>query len=147
MRPASGVSKPAIRRSSVDFPPPLGPKTAVVPSSRSSSAISKSKPGNVTRACTESDLSDTDRVAPVDGIDEEQHQIREYEQDRGMSVSLRIAQRFYVVVNRDRNDLGAFRNVAADHEHDAELADRMRERQHAGGQEAAGRQRCGHGPE
>ena len=48
-------------------------------------------------------------------------------------------------VDGDGNDPGTVRNIAAHHEHRAELPDGMGETQHRGGQIAAQRQRGGHG--
>ena len=61
----------------------------------------------------------------------------------GQDVRLGPAQRLDVVVDRDRQDLGLARDVAADHQHDAELADRVGEAEHGAGQEARPRQRHG----
>ena len=45
-------------------------------------------------------------------------------------------ERLHAVVDRDRDRLRLAGNAAADHQHDAELAERVRERQHRGGDEA-----------
>ena len=62
-------------------------------------------------------------------------------------VRLGPAQRLDVVVDRDREHLGLARDVAADHQHHAELAHRVGEAEDRPGQEAGPRQRHRHGQE
>ncbi len=52
--PESGFSSPAITRKSVDFPPPLGPSSAVSEPSRTSSDTSSSAVKSPKRLDTES---------------------------------------------------------------------------------------------
>ena len=52
-----------------------------------------------------------------------------------------MSKRLHAVVDRDRDRLRLAGNAAADHQHDAEFAQRVRERQHHRGQEARPRQR------
>lgn len=58
-----------------------------------------------------------------------------------------VVERLHVLEDRDRHDAGLTRNVAANHQHHAELPQRVRETEHDGGDIAACRHRRGHGNE
>ena len=60
---------------------------------------------------------------------------------------LRVFQRFDMVVDLHRHDAGLAGDVAADHQHDAELADGVGEAQDGGRDEAGSRQRQRDGEE
>ena len=62
-------------------------------------------------------------------------------------MSLTVLQRFHMVVNLHRDDPGHARNVAADHQHHAELAHRMRKGEDRGGKITRQRQGDSHGKE
>ena len=59
----------------------------------------------------------------------------------GQPVGLGVFQRLDVVVDLHRDDPGLARDVAADHQHHAELADGVGEAEDGGGEEAGPRQR------
>ena len=67
-----------------------------------------------------------ERPTRVQRIHCEQHGEREPQQPRGQNMRLLVVQGFDMLVNRDRDYLRAAGYVAADHEHDTELAERMR---------------------
>ena len=48
---------------------------------------------------------------------------------------LRVFERLDVVVDLHRNDAGLIRDIAADHQHNAEFTNRVREAKHHRGQE------------
>ena len=52
-------------------------------------------------------------------------------------MSTRVVEAFDLVEQQDRQHPGFAWNVAPDHEHDAELADRVREAEHGTGQQRA----------
>ena len=56
---------------------------------------------------------------------------------------LGVTQRLYLLVDCDRDNLGHAGNIAADHQDDAELAHRVGEPQHRGGQDPGTRERYG----
>ncbi len=64
---------------------------------------------------------------------ENQHAARE-------PVRIRILESFNVIVNLYRHHAGLVRDVSADHQHNAEFADRMSKAENGGGNEAGSRQ-------
>ena len=66
---------------------------------------------------------------------------RKQEQQRRHESRARHVEALNAVVDRDRDRLRFAGNAAADHQHDAEFAQRVRERQHHRGQEARPRER------
>jgi hypothetical protein len=72
-------------------------------------------------------LAPDERRASIQHVNRQQHDEREDEQSGGEKMGLRVFEGLDVLVDGDRDDLRATRYVAADHEHDAELAERVRE--------------------
>ena len=150
MTPASGRSRPAIWRRIVVLPAPDGPNsTSIDPGRRSTSRrASIAKPpanrcATATRSAAAPAVSDavfshTDRCSEyVDARIEERHDQQQQRRPRRR----RVVERLHRVVDRDRHRPRDARQVAADHQHHAELAERVREAQDDAGDQAADRQR------
>src|SRR5277367_4513777 len=122
------------------FPAPDGPKSTVhcdvrlklmrrvnVPTRCSMSAVRNAESGT------------TQLLSPP--IDEDERQKRDDEKKDGCAVSLTVAKVLYLVVHGDRKRSRGAGNIAADHEHHAELTDRVGEAEHGGGEDRAPRER------
>ena len=63
------------------------------------------------------------------------------QQRRGHDAGAAVVEGLHAIVDGDAERARLARQVAADHQHDAELAERVRERQDGGGQDAGPRER------
>src|SRR5690606_35006237 len=140
--PTASVSRPLTIRRSVVLPEPLGPNSAVMPSRAivSWTASAKLPRSSLTSSASSANgVSGAERHAAVDHVHGEQHEEREDEEAGRQRVRLAVLQRLDMLEDCDRDDPRFAGNAAADHQHDAELAERVREHEHHGGDVAAQR--------
>ena len=83
----------------------------------------------------------TQRAPGAEPVDPQQHREAEQQQPRGEAMRRGVFDRLDVAVQLRGDHARRAGDVAADHQHDAELADGVREAQHRGGDDAAARQR------
>ena len=81
------------------------------------------------------------------GIEGQQHAEAEQQHAAGQPVGFSVFEGFNVVVDLHRDDAGPARDVAADHQNDAELTDRMGKAEDRTAQKSGSVQRHGHAPE
>src|SRR5690606_37409609 len=155
MRKVPGMrgSSPATQRSKVVLPAPEGPKSALTPragSARSTSSVnprrSARKRSSRCAGCSATGRGRT-RATARGKVDEEERDEREREQHGRQPVCLPVVESLHVIVDRDRQYPRLAGNVAADHEHHAELADRVRKGQHDRRDDPGARERQRHAEE
>lgn len=73
-------------------------------------------------------------MAFVDRMQDQQDGERKYQQTCGQPMRLRIFQPLDMLINSDGDDLGFIGDIAADHQHDAKLANGVRKAKNSGGQ-------------
>ena len=137
----AGFDSPAIARRIVVLPLPDGPKIASTsPASHENSTSSAI--GVDWRRATERPASATTRThAARQRGGERQRGDGDDQQRRRHHAGRAIVERLHAVVDRHAQRARAARQVAADHQHDAELAERVSERQHGGGDDTGPRER------
>ena len=130
-RPSAARSSPAMQRSSVVLPEPEGPNSAVTPRAGQAQVDRQRE----ARRSTRKRARDFGTHAPtfvarrVEGVERQQDEEAESQHAAGQPVRLRVFERFDMVVDLHRDDPRLAGDVAADHQHDAEFADRVGEAQ------------------
>ena len=82
----------------------------------------------------------------VDGVDERQNRERNTEKNERHAIGGRVLERLHVIVDIDGDCACDARQIAADHEHDAEFAQRVSEAEHQRSDDAGNRERENHAP-
>ena len=129
--------RPAMERSTLVLPEPDAPKSAVTPRGGARKTTSSAKSPSARRRRTA-------RPLIACGGTPQENDEGEGEHPGGEPVRPAVVERLHVVVERDREHLGLARDIAADHQHHAELAHGVREAEHHGGDESRAGERHHH---
>src|SRR5215831_12337336 len=138
-----------MQRKTVVLPHPDGPKSPVTPVAGTVKAASRS---NVPSLPLKATLIDLVRFIcrPCDAFLDEDHRENDDKRKHGHAAredaGFAPTRRLDIVVYRDRRYLRRARDIAADHQNDAELTNGMGEAEHGTGEETGTRQRHGHCP-
>ena len=131
---------PATARSSVVFPEPDAPEQHRDSRRREAASTSRLK-SSASRLRMRADERHVQRRQPPRAFASAAYTAASTTNENTSSASAvslrrRRVQRLHIVIDRDRNRARDARQVAADHQHDAELADRVREAQDGAGDDA-----------
>src|SRR5574341_915310 len=126
----------------VDFPLPDGPINAKSSPSRQEKSTA-SRIGPACRSWTWRPLfSGMTASDPArEDVGDAERRKRQYEQQRRHDTGRTVVEGLHAVVDRDGDRLGFARDAAPDHQHHAELPERMRECQYESGDDARPSQR------
>ena len=163
IRPSSGDCSPAMQSSTVVLPAPEAPNRIVNPAETASSTssvkfcpLSRRKLFSIRAVNCSFCVAIGRRSSPsphapspacAAGIEDRQHGEAERQQNERGAVCRCVIERLHLVVNQNGDRLRCAGNIAADHEHHAELAQGVRETQNHPGQHARQSQRQHDAPE
>src|SRR3954471_20278032 len=129
-RPSSGGSRPAITRSSVDLPPPLGPSSAVSEPSGTTTDTSLSAACSPNRLLTPWASIAMELPLPVEECHREEHRDGQQREQDARGIRRRHVEALEAILDEHGERLGPALKLARDDAHRAELAERPRRREH-----------------
>src|SRR5947207_8457806 len=133
--PPLSFSSPAMHRKIVVLPAPDGPKRIVVegPAEMRSPASTRNP---LLNCLSMSAISSKEPHLPVKSVNDGKNHERYDEEDGGSYTRSGIIQRLYLIVDVDRKSSSHTRNIAANHQYDAEFSQSMSKTQNDTRQDA-----------